>query len=82
MRYSSDPPTEPGYYWLKTPDAEEIVEVWTDPTIEEEVFWVHRCGSGDACELADVIDGLWAGPLEKPLEPNPGSVRQPRSRFI
>jgi hypothetical protein len=81
MRYSRHLPTEPGYYWLKAAGEEEIVEVWTDPILENGVYYYHSCGSGESCELTNLVDGLWAGPLEKPLLPSSGEGREPRSRF-
>ncbi len=66
MKYTPNPPTEPGYYWLKDKDDVEIVEVWTDATLAQPLLWIHRCGSGDACEMVTLIDALWAGPIPVP----------------
>jgi hypothetical protein len=85
MQYSSTIPSEPGYYWLRTgTDDDEIVEIWTDPALDGTVFWIHRCGSGEACELVTMSSALWAGPIEKPRSADlKGDVhgRRPRSRF-
>lgn len=66
MTYTESPPTEPGYYWLQTKDGEEIVEVWIDPAEAQRHFWVHRCGDGEGCILAEMVDAQWAGPIPKP----------------
>ncbi|MEA3213143.1 MAG: hypothetical protein QOE70_6200 [Chthoniobacter sp.] len=64
--YTSTPPKEPGYYWQKTPDDEEIVEVWIDPADTERNLWVHRCGDGEGCDISSVANAQWAGPIPKP----------------
>ena len=66
MTYSAQPPSEPGYYWLKTGENEEIVEVWTDPEKNPRSLWIHRCGDGDCCGIATLADSHWAGPIQKP----------------
>jgi hypothetical protein len=68
MSYSDRAPNEPGYYWLKRDDDEEIVEVWTDPNQEatELTFHVHHCGSGSATEVVMIERALWAGPIPRP----------------
>lgn len=68
MRYSRNVPAEPGYYWLREGDDEEIVEVWTDPA-RREIFFIHRCGSGEAREIGALGDAVWAGPIEAPAPP-------------
>jgi hypothetical protein len=69
MRYAHTPPAEAGYYWLKEGDEEEIVEVWTDPAApggKSEIYFVHRCGSGEAREAGALTQALWAGPISAP----------------
>lgn len=68
MRYATTPPSESGYYWLREGDDEEIVEVWTDPA-QMEIFFIHRCGSGDAREVGSMREALWAGPIPEPDGP-------------
>ena len=67
MKYTTSPPAEPGYYWLKDADGEEIVEVWHDPghPVSGTLF-IHRCGSGDCGELASLKNVEWAGPIPHP----------------
>ena len=65
MHYTSRLPTVPGYYWLKTPESEEIVEVWMDEVLDRRLF-IHRCGDGDCCGFDAITDGLWAGPVNRP----------------
>ena len=67
MNYTSTPPQETGYYWLKTGDIEEIVEVWTNPDAPESGFWLHRCGDGDCAAMQSVASSLWAGPIPRPV---------------
>lgn len=67
MTYVKQAPTEPGYYWLKTGDTEEIVEAWTDPAANERHLWIHHCGDGEGCEIGTFPAGLWAGPIPKPV---------------
>lgn len=71
MRYAQTPPAEAGYYWLKEGDEEEIVEVWTDPTPlgSGTIFFIHRCGSGDAREVGSLAEVFWAGPIPSPSPP-------------
>jgi hypothetical protein len=68
MSYSDRTPKEPGYYWLKRGEDEEVVEVWNDPdqVAAERAFYVHHCGSGSATEVAMLERVLWAGPIPKP----------------
>lgn len=66
MKYVAQPPPEPGYYWLKHGDVEEIVEVWNDPNGPADRLWIHRCGDGKGCEMVTIRDGQWAGPIPKP----------------
>lgn len=68
MRYAQTPPAEAGYYWLKEGDEEEIVEVWTDPvsTGTGMIYFIHRCGSGDAREVGSLTEVFWAGPIPSP----------------
>ncbi|MEA3207610.1 MAG: hypothetical protein QOE70_667 [Chthoniobacter sp.] len=66
LRYSSTSPFHPGYYWQKTADDEEIVEVWIDPAETEHHLWIHRCGDGESCEVSKVENAQWAGPIPKP----------------
>ncbi len=77
VRYAHTPPVESGYYWLKEGDDEEIVEVWTDPAgATDEIFFVHRCGSGEVKEAASMMAALWAGPISTPEPdvPNPDQL--------
>ena len=66
MTYTANPPTQPGYYWLKTKGEQEIVEIWTDATMEKSLRYIHHCGSGDACDIVSFADALWAGPIPFP----------------
>ena len=67
MNYTAEVPTEPGYYWLKNGETEEIVEIWTDPEETEPHLWIHRCGDGCCAEIASVNEGQWAGPIPRPV---------------
>ena len=69
MKYSNFPPAEPGYYWLKRGEDEEVVEIWTDPNASggtDRIYFVHQCGSGSATEVTNVQNALWSGPIPKP----------------
>ena len=69
MRYSTFPPAEPGYYWLKRGEEEEVVEIWTDPNASaanDRIYFVHQCGSGSATEVRTMQHALWSGPIPKP----------------
>jgi hypothetical protein len=70
---------EPGYYWLREDEDEEIVEVWADPEEKsgETLLFIHRCGSGDACEVASLEEVFWAGPLESPAQPMADAEKRP-----
>lgn len=80
MRYAHTPPFEPGYYWLKEGEEEEIVEVWTDPGTasgKSAIYFIHRCGSGEAREVGRLDQALWAGPIPVPsaaIESKDGGV--------
>jgi hypothetical protein len=65
-QYSAEFPTKPGYYWLKSGEVEEIVEVWVDPDHPGKALWIHRCGDGNCCALESVQEGMWAGPIPRP----------------
>jgi hypothetical protein len=69
MNYVKNPPSEPGYYWLKRDEAEEVVEIWTDPNNpgKERIYYVHHCGSGSAVDVGKMEGAQWAGPIPKPL---------------
>ena len=68
MTYSKEAPVEPGYYWLKRDESEEVVEIWTDPNnlSLDRIYYVHHCGSGSAVDSATMQGAQWAGPIPKP----------------
>lgn len=66
--YTPQSPKVPGYYWLRVGDLQDIVEVWHDPghpSLEITLF-IHRCGSGETCEVASLVDAEWSGPIPSP----------------
>jgi hypothetical protein len=67
VQYTSTAPSQPGYFWLKDKEGEEIVEVWTDPGhAVAGTFFIHRCGSGEFSEVHSLQDVKWAGPIPLP----------------
>ena len=71
MKYTSTPPTQPGYYWLKDATGEEIVEIWEDPGHPTAgALFIHHCGSGDCAEVISLNQAQWAGPIPRPEPTN------------
>jgi hypothetical protein len=68
VNWTTTPPTEPGWYWLRVgPRPDEVVQVLAGGG----ALWVHY--RGDGIPIAEVGDGihprpapLWAGPIQRP----------------
>jgi len=68
MRWTTEKPTEPGFYWLRgSPAIEEpatIVEVFYHHHIRSQVFvrfFDRECGMD-----VSGVDGEWCGPIQPP----------------
>ena len=71
MQWSTDKPTEPGWYWWRSKyGIVRIVQVhsWPNPKAGLS-FWLP-----DVNHNVDTTEGEWAGPLEQPNEPAMASV--------
>ncbi len=61
MRWTTEFPSTPGWYWLRRPDFEdEIVKV--EDAGDELLVW-----SGDFC-YENLEDAEWAGPIPAPQD--------------
>lgn len=75
--WSTESPTEPGWYWIKGADtalALQVVAVdkWADGRIR--VMWP---GTGHVSLVTDVLECLWSGPLVQPEDsPKPALQAQ------
>jgi hypothetical protein len=67
MNFTTQRPRRPGYYWLKTGEIREVVQVWPNPDAKNGL-WIHHCGDGDCAPLTTLNDTLWAGPIPEPEE--------------
>ena len=61
MNWTTEKPTQPGWYWLRNLIGLEIVKVW-DTRRGLRVGFLN----GNRCFLKMDIAGEWAGPLEPP----------------
>ena len=61
MEWTSEPPTEPGWYWCRRTDngIKGILELG--------LFPVRRDGSGDK-PVTEEKNRQWAGPIPEPVE--------------
>jgi hypothetical protein len=78
MNWTTDPPTQPGWYWVK--DLESEVMPWTPAQLvhitkveDEERLCVTYVGAyyanetdEEVTEDIDDLSGQWAGPLNPP----------------
>lgn len=71
MKWTSEKPTKPGWYWYRRGPALG----WCVVTVDHLITWANRC-LVDTPQLVvidfavplDEMGGQWAGPLEEPQE--------------
>ncbi len=70
MTWTSEPPKEPGWYWLYTFGAVEIVKIVYSDYHKE--LWLEKMGTGMHQKyskfLEQQIPHKWAGPIPEPEE--------------
>lgn len=71
LTYTTEPPTEPGWYWMRLPwstdsDSDECVQVYHD---RDGVLRAHY-GSAPVNPRPALFPAgtLWAGPIPRPVE--------------
>ena len=68
MHWTKEPPTQPGWYWLRTVKAghelTEIVRISNDANILKSQ-WAGIFGSWP---VGMEVENLWAGPIPMPME--------------
>lgn len=61
LLWTSDKPTQPGWYWWRSAGEQRVVQVVTNDS-DCLALWYH------ASEVVRHMDGEWAGPLVLPQE--------------
>ncbi len=77
LRWRRDPPTEPGWYWVRHlvgGTAANVVVHVTKERPQGAVAWALIAWSGR--EKIGFTPVSWAGPLPLPLEPQPADVEE------
>lgn len=64
MKWTKEPPTKPGWYWVRIDGEIETVRVGQNP---DRSFFVYINGSEYVRSLQDFDS--WAGPVEAPRSP-------------
>lgn len=68
LRWSSDPPTVPGWYWWKSPDGfTTVMDIHLAPFPDGNHLAVSNGEMLPAVKCSD-YRGLWAGPIQPPVE--------------
>jgi hypothetical protein len=68
LRWSSEPPTAPGWYWTKTHHGTDWIEqVHENPQIPGQMTILENTWMGWKHQRIDVMGRMWAGPIPKPL---------------
>lgn len=68
MKWTTDKPTQPGWYWIKDGSAARIVELEIGTFDGVYVAWVWQVGSRAQIPLERFNCGEWAGPIPEPEE--------------
>lgn len=61
LRWTKEPPTEPGVYWLRKDSSVDVVKVYRE---NGELFVLYHGNDEDW----DLPEGEWAGPIQEPVE--------------
>lgn len=67
MKWTTEPPKEPGYYWLRVLVATRIVYI-SKAMYEDSL--VYEIGTDSVTRLSNSVlkDAQWAGPIPEPEE--------------
>lgn len=65
MKWTSDKPTQPGWYWWRS-QVFPILTMFHVIETSDYHFFVDNWGGGSMSTLD--MDGQWSGPLEPPTE--------------
>ena len=61
LRWTKEPPTEPGYYWFINEEVEGIIQICNSV----KGLYVMYHGNDEEWDLPE---GEWAGPIQEPVE--------------
>lgn len=71
MKWTSDQPTKPGFYWCKVDGETSIVFIseWHIEELKKNVLVIEFIGNDEKIILDEISSGaLWAGPIPEPEE--------------
>lgn len=71
MKWTTEPPTKPGFYWCKVEDEASIVEVseWHAEELDKNLLVVELIGNEEKFILDEILSSegpLWSGPIPEP----------------
>ena len=64
LRWTKEPPTEPGLYWYRNKKVEGVIQICE--SVKGLYVMCHGFG-----EEYDIPVGEWAGPIQEPLDTSP-----------
>ena len=69
LRWTNEPPKEPGWYWHEEDHEKQPVYVFRAATPEgETALYAQFFGEGDVVHKIERMSGEWAGPIPEPEE--------------
>lgn len=68
MMWTTDKPTTPGWYWWRHRHGWKADASWTVPKIVKVVNKAGLLMVCAWCQLGNMLDGEWAGPIPEPEE--------------
>lgn len=76
MTWTTEPPTAPGYYWLREPGGDSvIVEVYPLAAVSAPgILSAHWIGFKESAEVG-TFAGEWCGPIPDPPGHDPDTTR-------
>lgn len=67
LRWTNEPPKEPGWYWHEEDHEKQPVYVFRAATPEgETALYAQFFGEGDVVHKIERMSGKWAGPIPEP----------------
>lgn len=68
LRWTKEPPTEPGYYWYEEDHENQPVYVFRGaPLHGKTTLYAQFFGEGDVVHKVSEMSGKWAGPIQEPV---------------
>ena len=68
LQWTSEPPTEPGWYWYRLNERDNISITYVDVYGTVITYYPNLCPDGWSRQNLKNIHGQWAGPIPEPME--------------